>query len=451
MLDRIDALHSRFANILGNEHASIAQSGIPDIGVLHPVVVITPSSVEQVSDVLRAATDERASVVPCGNGSALSIGNLDGSAEVLLSLRELNRTIDYESNDLTAVAEAGKPIAALQQEIAPSRQFLALDPARQDMATVGGVIATNDSGPLRRMYGTPRDLTLGVKAVLADGTVVKGGGRVVKTVAGYDTVRLLVGSLGTLAVVVEAAFRLHPVPERRAATLATFADWASARAGADGIVHSELHPTFLEMLNLGDDVWGEYGTRSHAPSVLACFAGTQEEADYQVERASELLRGSNAADVAQYADEGADFWQELLQATLSAWRSESESVVCRVSVPIVQVQQAIETGSRLAAARDLGVQYLAHYANGSVMCRFRLPTPEAASPASDAVDSLRTELLPVGGRVVVENAPVGVKRQLDVWGPPTGPVAWMRRLKDRMDPHHLLNRGRFLPALDSPA
>ena len=181
---------------------------------VRPGRVERPTSTAEVAEVMRAAAAAGESVVPTGAGTKLGWGNPPTSADILLDLSALDQVSEHASGDLIATAGAGTPLARLNEHVAAADQRLALD-ATVPGATVGGTLATNTSGPLRMYAGTMRDLLIGVTLVRADGVVAKAGGKVVKNVAGYDVGKLLVGSHGTLAVVTEATFRLHPVPRAR--------------------------------------------------------------------------------------------------------------------------------------------------------------------------------------------------------------------------------------------
>jgi glycolate oxidase FAD binding subunit len=192
----------RVAAIVGVEHVAREQDG----------VTVAPADTQQVSEVLRFANEHGLAVMPVGGGTKLGWGN-PVAAQIRLSLARLNRVLEHPWEDLTCTVQAGCTWASMQQTLAQHGQFVALDPLWPERATVGGILATNDSGALRHKYGSLRDLVIGMTLVLADGTIARSGGRVVKNVAGYDLCKLMTGSFGTLAVITEATFRLHPLPQ----------------------------------------------------------------------------------------------------------------------------------------------------------------------------------------------------------------------------------------------
>src|SRR5438552_2261238 len=206
--------------IVGPEYVRIATEADAVAG-LEPLVVVETADERQTASVLRCTNQAGLAVIPFGGGTKLGWGNPPRTADVVLSVRRMNQVTEHAWADLTVTVEAGCTIAELQRTLAQHGQRLAIDPLWPERATIGGILATNDSGPLRARFGALRDLIIGVTLVLPDGTVAKSGGKVVKNVAGYDLPKLATGSLGTLAVITQAVFRLHPLPhETRTLTFA---------------------------------------------------------------------------------------------------------------------------------------------------------------------------------------------------------------------------------------
>ncbi len=205
---------SMFADIVGADHVRAADAG-DEVRGATPSAVVSPRDEAEVAAVLTAATAHHLAVVVRGGGTKLEWGAPPTRCDVILSTPRLEGVVDHEPADLVCVVRAGMTLAALQQHLTSTpgfRQRLMLDPPHGDGASLGGVVATAASGSLRTRFGTPRDLVIGASFVLSDGTVGRSGGKVVKNVAGFDVAKLLVGSLGTLAVITEIAWRLHPLP-----------------------------------------------------------------------------------------------------------------------------------------------------------------------------------------------------------------------------------------------
>ncbi|MDP9443186.1 MAG: FAD-binding oxidoreductase, partial [Actinomycetota bacterium] len=192
----------------GQARAAAAADAVAGV---EPAYVARPGSTREAAEVLRVAGQHRLRVVARGAGTKLDWGAAPAGLDLVVDTTALTGIVEHAAGDLVGIARAGTPLADLQEQLATAHQQLALDAPVPD-ATLGGSIATNTSGPRRVLYGTLRDLLIGITFVRADGVVAKAGGKVVKNVAGYDFAKLLTGSYGTLGLVTEAAFRLHPLP-----------------------------------------------------------------------------------------------------------------------------------------------------------------------------------------------------------------------------------------------
>src|SRR5213594_2413362 len=214
-----------------------------------PRWVVRPASIDQLGRIVALAHDDGLAVVPRGGGSALELGHPPARVDVLVDLSGLDQVLEYNPDDLTITVQAGITAGTLAALLAPRRQFLALDPPGAAARTLGGMTATNASGPLRARYGTMRDLLLGVRFVQADGVVTWGGSKVVKSVSGYDVPKLMVGALGSLGILAEVTLRLHPLPEVERSWLALFENPRAAQALVERVVDSALQPSRLELFN----------------------------------------------------------------------------------------------------------------------------------------------------------------------------------------------------------
>ncbi|HMB82204.1 MAG TPA: FAD-binding oxidoreductase, partial [Vicinamibacterales bacterium] len=209
--------------------------------------IIQPASAGEVADALRRASDARQSIVIRGSGTKSDWGRTAGRVDAILDMRRMNRIIAHEQGDMTATLEAGATLREVNQALAVHGQTLPLDPPFADRATIGGLLATNDSGPLRHRHGTPRDLVIGIQLATTDGVVTKAGGQVVKNVAGYDLSKLVTGSFGSLAAIVSATFKLAPLPAA-SKTMQLSVDGTTALAEIVRIVMaSQLEPVAFEI------------------------------------------------------------------------------------------------------------------------------------------------------------------------------------------------------------
>jgi glycolate dehydrogenase FAD-binding subunit len=339
-----------------------------------------------------AALREARGVRIVSGGTKLGWGRPIEAPELTLS--ELDAIVAHNEGDFTAILQAGVPLATAQDAFATAGQMLALDPP-DDGATIGGVVATGDSGPLRHRYGAPRDLVLGVQVALPDGSLARAGSKVIKNVAGYDLAKLMTGAFGTLGVVTEVSVRLHPRPRQKLTVVIARDDPRALASAASELAH---RPVEAERL----DVRWEDG----AGSVLVQLTGPSAP-----ERAAAL-----DGDVVEDDD-------TLWAAQRAAQRGP---VVLRVS----STQQGL--GDALAAADEHGAVCVARAALGLAWLRL-----EAADAA--LVDELRTRL----GHCVLLDAPAALRAEVDPWGTLTAEPL-MRRVKARFDPHDTLNPGLVL-------
>ena len=326
-----------------------------------------------------------------GAGTKLGWGRpVEPAAE--LSTAALDRIVEHNAGDLTAVLQAGVPLSRAQEAFAEAGQMLALDPP-DGGATIGGVLATGDSGPLRHRYGAPRDLVLGVRVALADGTVARAGGKVIKNVAGYDLAKLFCGSFGTLGAIVEVAVRLHPRRPTVSAAL-TADDPDRLAAEASRLTHSALEAEAIDV------AW-----RGGRGGLLARFAGAEAKAQ---------ARATGGT---------------LVEDDDSAWRDQRAGQRGELVVRVSTVQSALPDVFR--AADRLGGSVVARAAFG--LCWVTLPPGGGAG----AVGYLREALAPA--RCVVLDAPAEVRAEVDPWGMGEGPeLELMRRVRERFDPERRL-------------
>jgi glycolate oxidase FAD binding subunit len=375
------------------------------------------TAAEELAGRLGAAAKEGRAVRPVGGGTKLSWGRDAGTAEVALSTAGLGEIREHNAGDYVAVLEGGLRLTAAQARFTAAGQRLALDPPLGDgAATIGGVLATGDSGPLRHRYGAPRDLVVGMTVALSDGTLARAGGRVIKNVAGYDLAKLMTGSFGTLGVIVEAVVRLHPRPDATATAIGRATDPGLVAAAARGLTHERLE---LESL----DVRWQRGEGA----VLARAGGALPRPT--AERAAAALAAAGL-DVEVIQDDDEPLWE----AQRAGQRASADGdVVVRVS----SLQTRLE--DVLVAARRLDAAVVGRAALG--LSWVRVP-----SGGAEAVAELRAALAPAV--CVVLDAPPAVRAAIDPWGEADPPaLELMRRVKARFDPAGALRPGAFVGGL----
>jgi glycolate oxidase FAD binding subunit len=375
--------------------------------------VFTPSSREGAAAGLAAAAADGSSVRFRGGGTKLAWGLATAAPRVELRLEQLNRTLEHNVGDLTAIYEAGAPLQRIQDELAAQGQMLAIDPplgvGENSEATIGGVIATADSGPLRHRYGAPRDLILGVTVALSDGTIARAGGKVIKNVAGYDLAKLFTGSFGTLGMILAVNVRLHPLPANTATALGACEDGELLGRAARALSAAPLE---LEAL---DVAW-----RAGRGGILARSAGA--EAIRRSETVAGVMRQAGLAHV-DVADDDDSLWARQRTGQRSA-TGALVRVAARPSELAAVLAAADRAGGTLVGRAALGIGYV------------------EVDP--DAVDDL-LEALPPGALAVLHDGPDELRLRLDPWGTREGPMLdLMRRVKQRFDPARACNPGVFV-------
>ncbi|MDQ4128662.1 MAG: FAD-binding oxidoreductase, partial [Actinomycetota bacterium] len=239
-------------NIVGEEHAREATPEDAVDGVV-PSFVVEPGSTEETSELMSFASAGGLAVAPKGGGTTMTLGNPPRELDLILGTARMNGVIEHVPGDQVVRVQSGMRLRDVQERLADSDQLLGVDPPEEERgATLGGIVASNSSGPRRYRYGTVRDLIIGIVVVLADGTVAKAGGKVVKNVAGYDLAKLFTGSLGTLGIIVECNFRLHPRPEAARRLAVELPDTSSAGAASQAVLHAQIVPSAVELCWSGE-------------------------------------------------------------------------------------------------------------------------------------------------------------------------------------------------------
>jgi glycolate oxidase FAD binding subunit len=384
------------------------------------IFVATPADKQQIAEVLRLAVARNLVVTPVGGGTKQGWGNRV-EANIHLNLSRLNTIREHAWQDMTCIVEAGTTWADLQAALKTHNQMVALDPLWPDRATVGGITASNDSGAMRLKYGGLRDLIIGMTVVLADGTIAKSGGKVVKNVAGYDLHKLMTGSFGTLAVLTEVNFRLHPV-EQHAFTWSIIAP--DAQHSGDAAFARELR-SILDLPITPTSI--QLRCRRNESILDLRIASTPESLDEYALRLKSLFGE-----------------QRVLDSPDTVWQARErlfdrkDSVLLKVSAPQSQVC-SLSSEMQKASNCDLEVSSVAQ-ANGLLTVELN----GNMSLAAEMIQLLRQRVLPCGGSVVVQQLPDGLRDRIEIWGPTSNPLPLMKEIKRLFDPGRTLNPGRFV-------
>jgi len=400
-------------------------------------IVLRPSTVEALAEALALLDGEGEPLLPRGGGTAML--PLEPAPSVVLATERLNRLVDYQPDDMTVTAEAGMTLAALQSVLAARGQRVPFDPALPERATLGGIVATDRTGPWRCAYRSPRDWLIGLTVIGADGRPIRGGGRVVKNVAGYDLPRLYAGSRGTLGVISEVTFKVMPRPAAAALVAVPLGDAERAETAVARVMDSQLMPACLELLN--GRAWSELTEAPLAPDrpfvLVAGFEGVAAAVAWQVHALHDLLAGIGATVAIPEARREA-LWGELREFPVRpAYLTASAALL---SSDVASFAALCE---RAADAQQMGASVAAHAANGILRLRLHSPARDRLRTAA-LVGALRAEAVERGGSLIVTGAAADLAGRVDFWGPPGPAFRLMRGLKDALDPNGTFYSGGFV-------
>ena len=412
----------KITEIVGRDHVRIASKADAIDGV-SPRFIVEPATPSEVGRVLAVASTAGQRLVPRGGGTKLGWGNPPQAVDGVLSLRRLDRVLEHAAGDMTVTVEAGCTIAELQQSVAEHGQRLALDPLWPTGATVGGVLATADAGPLRWTFGSVRDLVLGVTVALSDGTLARSGGKVVKNVAGYDLPKLLVGSFGTLGVITQATFRLHPLPE-------------TVRTLQFSLPITEVIKPFVAAM---------HECLHYSAAVQICRHEESTTADVRVEGPTELtvskVQWIRDAAIKSGAVELDD------HGVLEPWTAR-ERLFDETGTPRLVARFGLPP-AKLVFLPDLLTHPTGDDRNGTCVAQadgtglIRLDAGDVPELTA-AARRLRESVESFGGSLVVLDGPPELKAQFDAWGDAGDALPLMRRIKEQFDPTGTLSAGRFV-------
>ncbi|PWT97246.1 MAG: hypothetical protein C5B51_31755 [Terriglobia bacterium] len=365
---------------------------------------------------LAGAAGRNRTIAIAGRSSKCLMAGPIERADVRLSTCAMNRVLQYEPQDLTISVEAGLQWRELTRLLAANGQMVPIDPPFSEMATVGGVLAANSSGPRRRLYGTARDLVIGLEFATLEGKLVRSGGLVVKNVAGLDLAKLMIGSFGTLAAITKVNFKLTPMPEQERSFLISFDSLSAATAARNRILQGVLQPAALDLLNPA-----AAGALGSATWMLALRCGGNAAAIERYERELAALGEGMAFD-----DERQELlWRRIEDFTPAYLSAHADGAVVRASCTLKGVEETIASLPGAAVAR----------AGSGVVYGYFEDCQSAAAWMSAAATR--------NWKAVIEFAPASRRSLLELWPNPGRDLEIMRRIKKLFDPLNLLNRGRL--------
>lgn len=422
---------SSLARLLGEE---IGTSSVAILGDCtrawgrSPCVAAYPASEKEVSQVLRVAQASGSLLVPLGSGTKMAKVRLEGRLKTLLLTERLSGIVDYDCDNLTITVRAGTKLGQVSDILRENNQRLPLDPFLFGQSTIGGVVATASSGPLRYRYGSVRDLVLGLRVVLPTSVAIKCGGKVVKNVAGYDMPKLFIGSYGTLGVITEVTFRLYPLPETECTALFLSSGFDAPSAMVQSLLSSPLEPSSIEILN--PTALAIVGKKAGlTPTCQYCvavrFEGFREEVNRQIDDACSMWRGLGGREEAIMEEAG--FWSSLSLLPSVAKYITSFKAGLPLSIVkkafLIMEEEARETGCALCLISHAGSGII----HGFIDC-----ADENWGSLSKFARAVNTYVHLSGGYISSLDAPPDVGLSSP---PSTGTLSLMKRVKDAFDPH----------------
>ena len=423
--------------------SSVAQALAPEdslagyaVDGLTPRKAVLPTKPDGVSEGLSWASAEGMAVLPRGGGVHMGLGNVPSRVDLVIGTERLDKLNFHEPLDMVAQVQAGITLESLQAQLARHGQTLPVESPAAGKATIGGILASNVYGPSRFAYGSPRDWLIGITVALADGTLTKAGGRVVKNVTGYDMGKLYVGSLGTLGVIVDATFKLVPLPASSVALLAPCATVEDALSLATGILKLPGQPTSVYAINrqAADTLeMPDLFPPQHGGFLLVGYSGRKS----MVERAERDSLGMLPADsTVLRRDESSDVWRWL---TNLGWSDAvAPHFMLRASVRPSRIGGLLRTINQLPEG---GVAVDA--ATGTV--RLYWFDDQGDDMTESLIYRIREAALDAGGHLTVESCPLSVKRRIDIWGDLVSGqgLDLMRSVKQQLDPNSIMSPGRM--------
>ena len=444
-----------------------------------PRAVAFPKDTRMVATLVQCASRANMAMVPWGGGTKMAIGYPPKRLDLVICMARMNHMLDVDTANLTITVEAGVKFRDVQARLATEEDrcylpledlkteagefvcsdrshsgcFLPLDPPFSERATIGGIVATNTTGPRRLLYGLPRDLVLGVRFVTPKGDIIGAGGKTVKNVSGYDVSKLMIGSLGSLGILCEMTLRLLPLPEKMETLLFSFDSFSDAGAFAGAILGTKLLPAAVEVVNKAAvenmDLRGSLDF-TPAPHMVMVAMEAFEEAVARMRK--ELIAMASHFKAKGHAlvqeDKHRLFWLTVGELQGTALQRFPRLVALQLSYPLSAWKTIFEFADKTLSQARLDHTMLCHAGNGLILINL-LPAPQGVDDKSlvEVVRTLLAECRSAGGNLVVQRAPADLKKALPLWGEPGSDLPLMKRIRIELDPSGVMNPGRFAVGL----
>ena len=467
------------AGIVGQEFVTIEPEMMQKYAIdgTAPKIVLFPGNTQEVAEVVRVAYRQKLAVIPWGNGSKISQGNRPERLDLVLGTSRMNHMRDVDTSNLTITVEAGVRFRDIQARLATEEDrcylpledltteaddfvcsdrsnsgcFLPIDPCCSDMATIGGVIATSSAGPRRLLYTLPRDMIIGVKMVTPKGDIAGAGGKTVKNVSGYDTSKLMVGSMGSLGIICEMTFKLLPLPEKMQTVLVSFDSFAGAADLADRILGTTLLPAAVTVLNAAAfhklQNAACSGFRPGNFVVATAIESYHKAAARMATEIRDMAEDLKATDMMTLQDNAHPrFWLAVSNLDSQLAGEFPGLIQAKLNYPISHWRDIFASMQKSLLYHRLEHAVVAHA--GSGICQVYLMLDQNNNSSADKAVVVAGELLErsleTGGNMVIQRAPAPMKGRLKIWGKTGTDFILYKRLKDQLDPAGIMSPGRFV-------
>lgn len=402
-------------------------------------VIVVPETEEEISELLKYANAHGRKISVISGGTKRGIGGVNETEDILLSLSNYKGIIEHTVGDMTLTVKAGTSFKEIQDYLAGYNQKISLDPSWPEHATIGGVIAANDSGPKRLGYGSARDVVIGLRVVYPDGTVIRSGGKVVKNVAGYDMNKLFIGSMGTIGVLSEVTVKLRPLPKYESLVLLTFpdGDLSEIKSFVVSFLDSVMEPITLELMNplLAEKLIGQ-----SSYTLAISFEDVESSVHYQEEIVKRIKPSTAEMKILERTLAMA-FWEHFYQlspnGTASGLETEASIKIGVVNLDVLKVIRKVE---HLSDAYNLRVE--SHGGLGHGLCQVHLYG--ASEDVQGAIQVLRTYATSLGGYAIINHLPLALRQKISVWGERPSYFFLFEGIKQKVDPNKILNPNRFI-------
>jgi len=449
IFEKKQAFYHQLRETVGGDNmlAEERETASYEIDGITPSAVAFPSSTEQVANIVKEANKSRTTLVPWGGGSKQQVGPCLESADIVLCLKNMNKITELDASNFSVQVQAGMVNTELQKQLGEQNLFFPLDPFYMETSTIGGETAANANGPRRIMYGTVRDLVLGVTVVTPTGDIVHTGGKTMKNVAGIDMCRMYIGSWGTLGVITEAVLRLFPLPEASAGLYITFPDASDAFRMVGQLLNSPLTPSAIE---LADSLAGRKVAEAAGSSlkngevlIIVNSEGTKGDVARHWKDITSLAEANKAKTTkALEGEKSSHAWkmyrgvhEAMLGASPSAFRGKA-------SVPISKLGDLVQQVKKTSASQGVEIGMTAQCGSGILYTYLVDETDKLGRITGE----LKQAAASLGGFFLIESAPLSFRKEADIL-PPRSDYKLMRRLKSEFDPNNILNPGRLIGGL----